>query len=191
MDLNDFIDRWSARRGGAERANYQMFLTELCEALELPRPDPASDDNRSNDYVFERGVKRRESEGVASTTRIDLYKRGCFILEAKQSRASQRDDGGARPSFFKPEDGASPRTLLRRFRGVTGETPLMFRQRLVVEAVRGLLETTTLPLAETPPRVGYADDVSLRRVFRARTGLTLAAYRRRFGALPTHRSGPG
>ncbi len=106
MDLNDFIDRWSARRGGAERANYQMFLTELCEALELPRPDPASDDNRSNDYVFERGVKRRESEGVASTTRIDLYKRGCFILEAKQSRASQRD-GGARPSFFKPEDGAS------------------------------------------------------------------------------------
>ena len=107
MDLNDFIDRWSARRGGAERANYQMFLTELCEALELPRPDPASDDNRSNDYVFERGVKRRESEGVASTTRIDLYKRGCFILEAKQSRASQRDDGGAQPSFFKPEDGAS------------------------------------------------------------------------------------
>lgn len=107
MDLNDFIDRWSARRGGAERANYQMFLTELCEALELPRPDPASDDNRSNDYVFERGVKRRESEGAASTTRIDLYKRGCFILEAKQSRASQRDDGGAQPSFFKPEDGAS------------------------------------------------------------------------------------
>ncbi len=107
MDLNAFIDRWSARRGGAERANYQMFLTELCEALELPRPDPASDDNRSNDYVFERGVKRRESEGVASTTRIDLYKRGCFILEAKQSRASQRDDGGAQLSFFKPEDGAS------------------------------------------------------------------------------------
>lgn len=106
MDLNAFIDRWSARRGGAERANYQMFLTELCEALELPRPDPASDDNRSNDYVFERGVKRRESEGVASTTRIDLYKRGCFILEAKQSRASQRD-GAAQPSFFKPEDGAS------------------------------------------------------------------------------------
>jgi hypothetical protein len=107
VDLNDFIERWSARRGGAERANYQMFLTELCEALELPRPDPASDDNRSNDYVFERGVKRRESEGVASTTRIDLYKRGCFILEAKQSRASQRDDGGAQLSFFKPEDGAS------------------------------------------------------------------------------------
>lgn len=105
--MNAFIDRWSARRGGAERANYQMFLTELCESLDLPRPDPASDDTRSNDYVFERGVKRRESEEMSSTLRIDLYKRGCFILEAKQSRASQRDDGAAQMSFFKPEDGAS------------------------------------------------------------------------------------
>lgn len=58
----------------------------------------------------------------------------------------------------------------------------------MVSAVRALLETTTLPLAQIPERVGYADDVSLRRLFRARTGLTLAAYRRRFGALPAHRN---
>jgi hypothetical protein len=94
LDIQTFIDRWSAARGGAERANYQMFLSELCEALDLPRPDPASDDTRTNDYVFERGVKRRESEGMASTLRIDLYKRGSFILEAKQSRAAERIGGG-------------------------------------------------------------------------------------------------
>ena len=105
MDVEAFIDRWSTARGGAERANYQMFLSELCEALELPRPDPASDDTRTNDYVFERGVKRRESEGAAATLRIDLYKRGCFILEAKQSRASQRDDG--QQSLFKADETAS------------------------------------------------------------------------------------
>lgn len=105
MDIDAFIDRWSAARGGAERANYQMFLTELCEALGLPRPDPASDDTRANDYVFERGVKRRESEGLASTLRIDLYKRGCFILEAKQSKAAQRDDG--QQALFKPDEAAS------------------------------------------------------------------------------------
>jgi hypothetical protein len=93
MDVEQFIARWKTARGGAERANYQMFLTEFCEAFGLPRPDPASDDTRSNDYVFERAVKRRESEGLASTLRIDLYKRGCFILEAKQSRAAHRDDG--------------------------------------------------------------------------------------------------
>jgi hypothetical protein len=104
LDIDAFIDRWSAARGGAERANYQMFLTELCEALDLPRPDPASDQTALNDYVFERGVKRRESEGSASTLRIDLYKRGCFILEAKQSRASQRDD---QPALFKADEAAS------------------------------------------------------------------------------------
>ena len=75
MDIETFITRWSEARGGAERANYQMFLSELCEALDLPRPDPASHDTANNDYVFERGVKRRESEGTASTLRIDLYKR--------------------------------------------------------------------------------------------------------------------
>ena len=99
-----------ARRGaGAERANYQMFLSELCEALDLPRPDPASNDTANNDYVFERGVKRRESEGLNSTLRIDLYKKGAFILEAKQSRASQRIGGGddGHPSLFKADETAS------------------------------------------------------------------------------------
>jgi hypothetical protein len=105
LDVETFIERWSKARGGAERANYQMFLTELCEALDLPRPDPASDDTRTNDYVFERGVKRRESEGLASTLRIDLYKRGCFILEAKQSRADHRDEG--QTSLFKADETAS------------------------------------------------------------------------------------
>ncbi|WP_298160580.1 DNA methyltransferase [Brevundimonas sp.] len=105
MDIETFIQRWSQARGGAERANYQMFLSELCEALDLPRPDPASDDTRTNDYVFERGVKRRESEGTASTLRIDLYKKGAFILEAKQSRAAHRDDG--QQALFKADEAAS------------------------------------------------------------------------------------
>lgn len=104
MDINAFIERWSQARGGAERANYQMFLTELCQAMDLPRPDPASHETAHNDYVFERGVKRRESEGAASTLRIDLYKRSCFILEAKQSRAAQRDD---QPRLFSDADAAS------------------------------------------------------------------------------------
>jgi hypothetical protein len=63
-----------------------MFLSELCDVLGVSRPDPAGAERARNDYVFERGVKRRESEGSTSTTRIDLYKRCCFILEAKQSR---------------------------------------------------------------------------------------------------------
>lgn len=86
MDAEIFIQRWTAREGGAERANYQMFLSELCEVIGAPHPDPASAEREHNDYVFERAVRRRASDEIISSKRIDLYKKGCFILEAKQSR---------------------------------------------------------------------------------------------------------
>lgn len=86
MDVDTFIQRWTAREGGAERANYQMFLAELCDVVGVPRPDPAGAETHLNDYVFERAVKSGEIDLTASTKRIDLYKRGAFILEAKQSR---------------------------------------------------------------------------------------------------------
>lgn len=79
------ITRWAGQVGGQERANYAMFLSELCDVLGVKRPDPASASTEENDYVFERVVKRRATE-AGNHGRIDLYKRDCFILEAKQSR---------------------------------------------------------------------------------------------------------
>lgn len=86
MDVESFIARWQRNEGGAERANYALFLTELTELLGLPRPDPANASHEHNDYVFERAVTFRDESGRTSPGRIDLYKRGCFVLEAKQSR---------------------------------------------------------------------------------------------------------
>jgi hypothetical protein len=37
--IEAFITRWE-NSGAAERANYQMFLSELCDILEVPRPGP-------------------------------------------------------------------------------------------------------------------------------------------------------
>ena len=53
-----FITRWAAA-SGSERANYQLFVTELCDLLGCPKPDPASDDTRDNAYVFERRMRVR------------------------------------------------------------------------------------------------------------------------------------
>jgi len=80
-----FIARWQGHEGGQERANYALFLTELCTVLGLPQPDPAQATHEFNDYVFERAVRRHRDEGD-SIGRIDLYKRNSFVLEAKQSR---------------------------------------------------------------------------------------------------------
>ncbi|MES1991698.1 MAG: DNA methyltransferase [Pseudomonadota bacterium] len=83
-----FIARWS-KSGGAERANYQLFLTELCDLLGVGKPDPAQDSNQHNDYVFERSVIFKHDDGTTTTGFADLYKRNSFVLEAKQS--SKRD----------------------------------------------------------------------------------------------------
>lgn len=89
----DFVARWEAS-GAAERANYQLFLSELCDLLGVPRPDPTKPDDRDNIYTFERAVIFRHGTGLTSTGRIDLYRRGCFVLEAKQ--------GSDRPAEEQP-----------------------------------------------------------------------------------------
>jgi len=80
--LEHFLNRWTKREGGAERANFQSFLNELCHTIGVSTPEPAGYIQHLNRYTFERQVNR---EGEP-TKFIDLYKSGCFILEAKQSR---------------------------------------------------------------------------------------------------------
>lgn len=108
IGVEEFITRWSVGEGGQERANYALFLAELCDVLGVARPDPASVDHETNDFVFERVVKETRRDGTVSTQRIDLYKRGCFVLEAKQSRQK----GGAKEVEGQTDlldTGAAPR----------------------------------------------------------------------------------
>jgi hypothetical protein len=86
--IEAFIARWQGQEGGQERANYALFLTELTDLLGLAHAEPASAAHDENDYVFERVVREKARDGSSSLKRIDLYKRNCFLLEAKQSRMS-------------------------------------------------------------------------------------------------------
>ncbi len=81
--IESFISRWKAS-GASERANYQLFLTELCELLGVEKPMPATDKVHEANYTFERPVVFDDGEGKTSTNFIDLYKKDCFVLEAKQ-----------------------------------------------------------------------------------------------------------
>ena len=75
--------RWK-RSGAAERANAQLFLTEFCDLLGLPRPDPAQAVDHFNAYVFERTVQCHRPDDSTAIGRIDLYRRRAFVLETKQ-----------------------------------------------------------------------------------------------------------
>lgn len=105
MNPDTFIQRWRAS-GAAERANYQLFFSELCDLLGVPPPQPQTADPRHNAYVFEKAVPLPHG----STGFIDLYKRGCFVLEAKQGSDRPDDDQA-------PFSAAELRARQRRKRG--------------------------------------------------------------------------
>ncbi|MBP6188922.1 MAG: class I SAM-dependent DNA methyltransferase [Azonexus sp.] len=86
MQIDTFLARWRAA-GGSERANYQLFIADLCALLEVDPPQPANEDTRDNPYVFERRVVFHHGDGSTSNGFIDCYKRGSFIGEAKKIRA--------------------------------------------------------------------------------------------------------
>ena len=100
-----FITRWDGT-AMAERANAQPFLSELCDVLAVPRPDPAM--GGIGPYRFERNVTHREADGTTTTRRIDLYRRGCFVCETKQGAPSHHQ-----ASLFAGETEAERRANVR------------------------------------------------------------------------------
>ncbi|MGB3471094.1 MAG: DNA methyltransferase [Erythrobacter sp.] len=88
-DIDKFISQWRDT-GGSELANTQSFINGLCNLLEVEPPTGSRTDDVHNDYVFERRVFQDNGDGTQSFGRIDCYKRGCFILEAKQGSEADR-----------------------------------------------------------------------------------------------------
>jgi hypothetical protein len=91
-EIDDFVTRWSTA-GGSERANYQLFIADLCRLLELPPPEPACEDKRDNGYVFETRVTFAHGDGSTSADHIDCDRRGTFVLEAKNVKAGAHIKG--------------------------------------------------------------------------------------------------
>ncbi|WP_052669184.1 helix-turn-helix domain-containing protein [Nitriliruptor alkaliphilus] len=72
----------------------------------------------------------------------------------------------------------SPRTLARRFRDVTGTTPVRWLTHQRVTRAQHLLETTDLPVETIAQRVGLGTGANLRIHFRRATGTSPAEHRR-------------
>jgi hypothetical protein len=88
VSFDNFICKWAAS-AAAERANKDAFLLDLCDVLEVPKPNPSTGDPEKDTYVFERDALTPHEGGTVSVGKIDLYKEGHFVLEAKQG--SEKD----------------------------------------------------------------------------------------------------
>jgi hypothetical protein len=75
----EFIKRWHGVEA-SELSTAQSYVRELCDVLDLNVPHPTAE----KDYMFERPVTFRHGDGTDSPGRIDCYRRGAFVLEAKK-----------------------------------------------------------------------------------------------------------
>ncbi|WP_142688028.1 GlxA family transcriptional regulator [Chitinophaga polysaccharea] len=77
---------------------------------------------------------------------------------------------------------SSRRNIVRRFKQVTGVTPIEYLQFTRIEAAKKLLEETGQQMAEVIYNSGYNDPKAFRKVFRKTVGMTPSEYREKFNA---------
>jgi transcriptional regulator GlxA family with amidase domain len=77
--------------------------------------------------------------------------------------------------------GMSPRNFVRRFKLATGDSPLLYIQKLRVAAAKRLLENDHRSMQEISDAVGYQDPVFFRKIFQRHTGVSPSGYRQKFG----------
>ena len=83
----------------------------------------------------------------------------------------------------------SERTLKRRFKAATGETPIQYIQHLRIEAAKKRLEASQTSVEGITHEVGYENIASFIRLFKRYTKMTPSAYRARFSRLSSESSG--
>src|SRR5580704_11245362 len=77
--------------------------------------------------------------------------------------------------------GMSLRNFVRRFKQATGDSPLIYLQKLRVAAAKRQLESDHRTVQEISDAVGYQDAAFFRTVFQRHTGVSPSAYRKTFG----------
>jgi len=75
----------------------------------------------------------------------------------------------------------SVRNFVRRFKQATGDSPLIYLQKLRVAAAKRMLENNHRTVQEISDAVGYQDVAFFRGLFQRHTGVSPSAYRERFG----------
>ncbi|MEG4311853.1 MULTISPECIES: DNA methyltransferase [unclassified Microcoleus] len=86
--VETFITRWAGSSGN-ERANYQLFFAEMCDALGVDRP---FDKGRipNDPYCFDKDVKIFHPSGKVTPGFVDFYKADHFLIEAKQGGTTSK-----------------------------------------------------------------------------------------------------
>lgn len=103
----------------------------------------------------------------------DLVKRAQEEIRKKYSTANTIEE-------LITDVPASRRNLVRRFKQVTGITPIEYLQKTRIEAAKQMLEESQYSILEVMLESGYNDLKTFRTLFKKNVGMTPKMYREKF-----------
>lgn len=113
--------------------------------------------------------------GSAAATSYATEGAESFVAEAE--RIVRQSDATFTAQDLARALSTSERTLHRKLRQASGESPKAFIDRVRFETARTLLETSTRSVKELAASSGFVDEASFRRAFRRFAGMAPSAYR--------------
>ncbi|HLA35618.1 MAG TPA: helix-turn-helix domain-containing protein [Rhodocyclaceae bacterium] len=145
-------------------------------------------------YLVERFCGHEAAVETAKSFVIDMGRKSQFSYSPLDARKQHGDaailavqhwiDQHASESFsldsLAQGHGLSVRTLIRRFKKASGETPLAYTQAVRLERACKLIETRPIGIEAIAHQVGYEDVSSFSRLFKEKTGLSPSHYRERY-----------
>jgi len=145
-------------------------------------------------YLIEKYCGRETSVALSKFMLIDLYKDpqstyNIFSLQHThndkpiqkvQQELEAQYKSNVSIDGLANDIGMSRRTLLRRFKSATGNTPSEYLQRVRIEAAKRYLESDQIPIDHIPSMIGYEDYGFFLKLFKKHVGVSPKAYRHKF-----------
>ena len=137
-----------------------------------------------------RGQSRESASGVRDAmfrAVLAFYLDGCLpkddaLVTSIRSFVRERIGQPITLDDLARRAGMSKYHFVRRYRAVSGRTPMEDVRALRVEFAREMILTTDLPLKTIAPRAGISSEYALSKMFRKVLGSTPGALRRRAGS---------
>lgn len=121
----------------------------------------------------------RENQAYFSTFQPMRGHTDNIVASAQQKIEACYLDTGTIEEMIK-DIPASRRNIVRRFKQVTGITPIEYLQHTRIEAAKKLLVQTAQQMTEVIVNSGYSDPKAFRKIFRKTVGMTPSEYREKF-----------
>ncbi|KAF2519898.1 helix-turn-helix domain-containing protein [Flavobacterium salilacus subsp. salilacus] len=111
---------------------------------------------------------------------VPVHNHGDELVKQAQDEIKKNFSTAATIEEIITEVPASRRNLARRFKQVTGITPIEYLQKTRIEAAKQLLETSKHSIMEVMLESGYNDLKTFRSLFKRNVGMTPKMYREKF-----------